>query len=237
LFKNNIFNILMTGRDMNMPSRDILIAVAHPSEEEAVRHAVTHTHVDCDILVTGVGGPAMAWALQKYFSEGPVPSLVIGAGIAGSYRASLNTGSVVIAHSDCFADMGIDDNGTFLPLFRSGMKGPDSYPFTEGRIYCSGRWFDHLTGKFSAVTAATVNMSSGSQAVIDRIRLTWDPDIETMEGAWLAYLCAMSRTDWLSVRAISNMVEPRNPEKWNIPLALQQLRQAMTGILKLIEKG
>jgi len=226
----------MTGRHTDIGSRDILIAVAHPSEEEAVRHAVADSSVGCDILVTGVGGPAMAWALQKYFSEGPVPSLVIGAGIAGSYRPSLTNGSVVIAHSDCFADMGIDDNGTFLPLFRSGMTGSDSYPFTEGRIRCSGKWFDLLAGKYSAVKAATVNMSSGSQAVIDRIRLTWDPDIETMEGAWLAYLCAMSHTGWLSVRAISNMVEPRNREKWNISLALQQLRLAMTDILNIIGK-
>ena len=226
----------MTERPVDIRSGNILIAVAHPSEEEAVRHAVTDSHFNCDILVTGVGGPAMAWALQKRFSEGPVPALVIGVGIAGSYRPSLNTGSVVLARSDCFADMGIDDNGTFLPLFRSGMAEPDSYPFTDGRILCSGRWFDLLAGEYSTVTAATVNMTSGSQAVIDRIRHTWDPDIETMEGAWLAYLCAMSRTDWLSVRAVSNMVEPRNPGKWDIPLALEQLSLTMTDILNMIGK-
>jgi futalosine hydrolase len=221
---------------MDIGSEDVLIAVAHPSEEKAVRHAVTDSHFNCDILVTGVGGPAMAWALQKRFSEGPVPSLVIGAGIAGSYKPTLNTGSVVIVRSDCFADMGIDDNGTFLPLFRSGMSGPDNYPFIEGRIHCRGKLFDLLAGKYDVVTAATVNMASGSQPVIDRIRLTWNPDIETMEGAWLAYLCAMSHTDWLSVRAVSNMVEPRNLKKWNIELALEQLRLAMTGILNLIGK-
>ena len=224
----------MTETNMDKRSSDILIAVAHPSEEEAVRHALAHSQADCDILDTGVGGPAMAWALQKRFSEGPAPSLVIGAGIAGSYSPSLSIGSVVIARSDCFADVGLDDNGAFLPLFRSGMSGTDSYPFTEGRIHCSGKWFDLLAEKYTAVSAATVNMSSGSQAVIDRIRDTWNPDIETMEGAWLAYLCAMSETDWLSVRAISNMVEPRNLEKWDIPLALQQLQLTMTDILNLI---
>ena len=224
----------MTETDMDKPSGDILIVVAHPSEEEAVRHALVDSHTDCDIVVTGVGGPAMAWALQKRFSEGPSPSLVIGAGIAGSYRPSLATGSVVIVRSDCFADVGLDDNGTFFPLFRSGMSGTDGYPFTDGWILCSGKWFDLLATRYKAVSAATVNMTSGSQAVIDRIRAAWNPDIETMEGAWLAYLCSMSHIDWLSVRAVSNMVEPRNLKNWDIPLALQQLQQTMTDILNLI---
>jgi len=224
----------MTETNTDMRTGKILIAVAHPAEEEAVRHALADTLVECDIVVTGVGGPAMAWALQKRFSEGVSPSLVIGAGIAGSYNPSLDTGTVVLAGSDCFADVGLDDNGTFLPLFRSGMSGTDGYPFTEGWIHCSGRWFDLLAGTYRVVRAATVNMSSGSQAVIDRIRATWNPDIETMEGAWLAYLCAMSHIDWLSVRAVSNMVEPRNLKNWDIALALQKLQSAMTGILKLI---
>lgn len=221
----------MTAREMNEIGSDILIAVAHPSEEEAVREAAGISR--CEIIVTGVGGAAMSWALQKRFAAGPRPSLVIGAGIAGSYVAAVKTGEVVVARSDCFADMGVDDNGTFLSLFRAHLADPDSYPFSGGRIHCSGTMFDLAARKYRTVTAATVNMSSGSAPVIERIRKAWDPEIETMEGAWLAYTCAMAHTEWLSVRAISNMVEPRNTGRWDISLALLNLKKAMGEILTM----
>lgn len=216
---------------------DILIAVAHPSEGEAVEQAMRDARCHCDLLVTGVGGAAMSWALQKRFSSGAIPSLIINAGIAGSYTDSYGPGDVVIACSDCFADMGVDDNGSFLSLFRASLADPDKRPFSEGRIHCHGRWFDRLSTVYPAVRAATVNMTSGSQHVIDRIRKAWDPEIETMEGAWFAYVCAMSDAEWLAVRTVSNMVGPRSLNKWDIPLALAKLQAAMTDILKTIKEG
>lgn len=221
----------MIQKEMNDTPSAVLIAVAHPSEEEAVREAVSGN--SCEILVTGVGGAAMSWALQKRFAAGPMPSLVIGAGIAGSYVAAVAPGEVVVVRSDCFADMGVDDNGTFRSLFRANLADPDSYPFSGGRIHCSGSMFDLVSRKYKTVAAATVNMSSGSAPVIERIRKAWDPEIETMEGAWLAYTCAMAYTEWLSVRAISNSVEPRNLSNWDITLALLNLKEAMREILKM----
>ncbi|HUW93933.1 MAG TPA: hypothetical protein VMV74_12265, partial [Bacteroidales bacterium] len=145
-----------------------------------------------------------------------------------------NPGDVVIPVSDCFADMGVDDNGTFVTIFRANLADPDAWPFTCGRIVCSNKWSEAACTLYPAVTAATVNMASGSQPVIDRIRKEWTPDIETMEGAWFAYTCSMHKKDYLSVRAVSNMVETRNLSKWDIPLALDKLDTAVTGILNII---
>jgi futalosine hydrolase len=214
----------------------IVIAVAHPSEGEAVEKALTKTGCCADIIVTGVGGAAMSWALQKRFSSTPMPFLVINAGIAGSYADTLIPGDIVIPGSDCFADMGVDDNGSFKSVFSACLADPDVWPFSGGRIHCSGNWFDLVGSRYKVVRAATVNMSSGSQAVIDRIIKSWDPEIETMEGAWFAYSCAMARAEWLAVRAVSNMVEPRNIKKWDIPLAIRKLEESMTDILELITK-
>jgi len=273
---------------MNNGPGDILIAVAHPSEEEAVRRAALSAGCRCEVIVTGVGGAAMSWALQKRFSlawlprsqasgkdsaghtkyadaghtvyadagdtvysdaghslcsgagkQHPVslPSVVIGAGIAGSYVDSIIPGTVVATSSDCFADMGVDDNGHFIPLFGAGLADANTPPFNAGRIPCTGKFFEIASGLIPAVRGATVNMASGSQAVIDRIIKAWDPEIETMEGAWLAYTCAMSGIPWISVRAVSNRVEPRNLKNWNIPLALQNLEEKMIQMLELIAKS
>ncbi|MGB8358382.1 MAG: hypothetical protein WCD55_07175 [Bacteroidales bacterium] len=222
---------------MDNKTEDIIIAVAHPSEAEVVEQAMSDTQCRYELLVTGVGGAAMSWALQKRFSSGAVPSLVINPGIAGSYIPSLTPGMVVIPYSDCFADMGLDDNGNFLSVFSASMADPDRWPFSGGRIHCRGKWFDILRKEFPVASAATVNMTSGSQPVIDRIRKAWNPDIETMEGAWFAYACSIMHIEWLSVRAVSNIVEPRNLNNWNIPLALAELEKAMTTILKIIKAG
>jgi futalosine hydrolase len=215
--------------------KDILFVVAHPSEAAAVSRAMVAGGYDSGLIVTGVGGAAMSWALQKRFSEGPRPLLTINAGIAGSYRKAFHPGDIVIPVSDCFADMGVDDNGSFVSLFRANLADPDAGPFTGGRIICSSRWTGALRGIYPAVAAATVNMASGSVPAIERILREWDPDIETMEGAWFAYTCSMHKADYLSVRAISNMVEPRNLKNWDLPLALGSLERAVEKILNIIK--
>jgi len=216
---------------MDNSPKDILIVVAHPSEADAVKNAIHAAGSGCELLVTGVGGAAMSWALQKRLSEGPLPLLTINAGIAGSYAGSLKPGAIVIPTSDCFADMGVDDNGSFVSIFRANLADPDEPPFTDGRIVCSNRWTDAACTLYPAVTAATVNMASGSYPVIERIRSEWNPDIETMEGAWFAYTCAVQKAEYMSVRAVSNIVEPRDLKRWDIPLALRELETAVAVIL------
>lgn len=216
---------------------DILIVTAHPSEGGAAERAMKAVPCSCELLITGVGGMSMSWALQKRFSAGNPPSLVINAGIAGSYTERFLPGNIVIPVSDCFADMGVDDNGTFVSLFSTSLADPDAWPFRGGRIQCANNWSGLMLHEFPGVIAATVNMASGSIPVIDRIRREWNPDIETMEGAWFAYTCAMQKVDYLSLRAISNMVEPRNIEKWDIPLALERLESAIRETLKIIKSS
>jgi len=215
--------------------KDILVVIAHMSEAAAVKKAIEKSGYECETLVTGVGGMAMSWALQKRFSEGGFPPLVINAGIAGSYLDSIIPGDVVLPVSDCFADMGVDDNGSYVSLFNANLADPDVWPFSKGRILCSNNWVTTLQGFFRPVAAATVNMSSGSADVIKRIRKAWDPEIETMEGAWFSYFCSMHKIDYFSLRAISNIVEPRDKKKWDIPLALQNLEDAMYKTLNLIK--
>ncbi len=219
---------------MNSAKEEILVVVAHPSEANAVSQAMKRSAGETEILVTGVGGMAMSWALQKRFSEGGVPPLVINAGIAGSYIQSIEPGDVVLPVSDCFADMGVDNNGSFISIFSANLADPDRQPFSQGRIICCNKWTRALQNIFRPVTAATVNMASGSSEVISRILKAWNPEIETMEGAWFSYICAMHKTEYFSLRAVSNKVEPRDLSKWNISLALKNLEVAMDNTFKLI---
>jgi futalosine hydrolase len=73
------------------------------------------------------------------------------------------------------------------------------------------------------VRGVTVNKVHGNEKSIARITELYQPDIESMEGAAFAYACAMHKLPYFQIRAISNYVERRNRESWNIPLAVKNL--------------
>jgi futalosine hydrolase len=186
-------------------------------------------------LVTGVGSIATAWAMTKKLSSGFKPDLAINAGIAGSFRDDLPAGEVVVPSSDCFADAGIDTGKGFLTLAEAGLEDPDRFPFRGGRIIVENKYFKKATGLLEPVRAITVNTSTGSSDAIERLVSKYNPDIETMEGATFFYICSREEIPFLALRAISNRVEPRNREKWDIRLALNNLQNQLKEVLLLFE--
>jgi futalosine hydrolase len=54
-----------------------------------------------------------------------------------------------------------------------------------------------------------------------------------MEGAAFFYICASEKIPFVALRGISNMVERRNKNKWNIPLALDNLALKLEDVLEL----
>ena len=53
-----------------------------------------------------------------------------------------------------------------------------------------------------------------------------------MEGAVVFYVCNWMGVSCFQIRAISNYVEPRDSAKWNIPLALEKLNEAVLNVLQ-----
>jgi futalosine hydrolase len=186
-------------------------------------------------LVTGVGSVATAWAMTKIFSSGLKADLAINIGIAGSFRDDLPVGEVVIPVSDCFADSGVETSSGFLTLAEAGLVDPDAFPFKSGRIFSDNRFVPGAVRLFRPVNAITVNTSSGIQNNIRLISERYHPDIETMEGAAFFYVCSRENIPFIAIRAVSNRVEPRNRDKWNIPLALENLSEKLGELLLSIK--
>jgi futalosine hydrolase len=86
------------------------------------------------ICITGVGGVATAYNLTKQLA-GTKYDLVIQAGIAGSYTKAHLIGDIVCVNSEIFADLGANDNGTFLNLVELGLQKEDEFPFAKDKIY------------------------------------------------------------------------------------------------------
>ena len=191
-------------------------------------------HNEINPLITGVGSVATAWTMKQWFSSNMKPDLVINAGIAGSYQEDLNIGEVVVPVSDCFADAGVEDGNDFLTLGEAGLCGPDNFPFTSGQIVCINKYTDLAVKHLKSVHAITVNTATGSEMTIKKLTEKFKPDIETMEGATFFYICAREKVPFLAMRAISNMVEPRDISKWNIPVALNNLSEKLKDFLLIL---
>ena len=214
-----------------MPLR-ILVVSATPAESE-VMPAING--VELIPVVTGVGAVATAWSLTRYLCREHLPDVALNIGIAGSYNSDIQPGDVVMPVSDCFADSGVEDRSGFLSLSETGLQDPDELPFRSGRIIAENRFVSAASEILRPVSAITVNTATGSLPTIARLSEKYHPDIETMEGAAFFYVCSRERIPFMALRAVSNMVEPRDREKWNIGLALANLSVKLNEILLLFK--
>ena len=73
------------------------------------------------------------------------------------------------------------------------------------------------------VTGLTVNTAHGDKNSIQKIKELFNPQIESMEGAAFFYACLLEGITCSQIRTISNKVEQRNKENWDIPLAVKNL--------------
>jgi futalosine hydrolase len=182
-------------------------------------------------LITGVGSVSTAWALKQWIDQNGKPDLAINGGIAGSYKDEFIIGDVVMPTTDCFADAGIEEGDSFLTLSEAGLAGADEFPFMNGLIHSDPEYKNKIISIIRPVNAITVNTSTGSESSRRKLMEKFNPGIETMEGATFFYICSLEYLPFLSLRAISNKVEPRNKNNWNIPLALNNLSEKLFEVL------
>lgn len=186
-------------------------------------------------LITGIGSVSTSWAMKQWISKNGKPDLALNIGIAGSYNDALSIGEVVTPMSDIFADAGIENGDDFLTLSEAGLISADEYPYSNGLLIADKQYVIKLKSRLKSVKAITVNTATGSDASKQKLIEKFNPDIETMEGATFFYICAMEGIPFMALRAISNRVELRNKNKWNIPLALENLRKTISEIILTME--
>lgn len=213
---------------------DILIVSATPFEiAPLLQHLQTtfiesepsHFHKDklrIAVLITGVGLPLTAFAMGKVLALKKY-DLAIHAGIAGAYNKNLKIGDVIEITSDYFGDLGVEEaNGDFTSVFTMGLIESNQPPFINSELINANN------GNFlPSVKGLTVNKVHGSLKSIEAIQKHYQADVETMESATFFYACLVENQPFLEIRAISNYVEPRNRDNWNIPLAIENLNAVL----------
>ncbi len=186
--------------------------------------------LELEVCVTGLGMMATAWELSRVFVH-QKPGFCINAGIAGALDTALGIGDVVHVATETLADLGVEDSdGRCIDLFELGFLEKDNFPFSGGKLENPGA----LDSRFMPlVHGITVNKAHGSASSIARIRARYpEAQVESMEGAAFFFACLQAGLPFVEVRAISNHVEPRNREGWDLPLAIQNLNRVLKEMLE-----
>ena len=223
-----------------MPAhKKILLVAATGMEMKSAEHwkkSVAVSRVaDTATLITGAGMLHTAARLGAYLAKNKI-DLAINLGIAGSFNPELKTGDVVEVQEEIIGDFGAEDGEKFLSAFDIGLFSKDDFPFAKGKLINPIATTRSGAGgparpKLRQVRGITVNTVHGEKSSIERIRKLYNPDIETMESAAFFFCCIENKIPFLALRAISNKVERRNKKNWNIPLALQNLKDILEGYL------
>jgi futalosine hydrolase len=177
-----------------------------------------------DIEITGVGVPATIFHLQKRLKQIDY-DLVIQVGIAGTFGNKFRVGEVAVVKQDTFADIGMEESGVFTSIFETGFAEKNEFPFSGGWLVNDHPIIDRL--QLPLATGATINRVSDSQLQKQQFIKSFAPDIETMEGAALHYVCLLEKLPFIQIRAISNEVGIRDKGKWKMNEAIGSLNEAV----------
>lgn len=175
-----------------------------------------------NVLITGAGMVPTAFSLGRHLAKNQY-DLAINLGIAGSFDFDLSFGDVCLVKEDTFAELGAEDGEDFLPFdtLNLGKASQIHYPHPEFTLPVLNK-----------VNAITVNKVHGHELSIAAAIARFNPQIESMEGASFFYACNESGVNCIQIRSISNYVERRNREKWNIELAIKNLNDTIVSLLE-----
>jgi len=197
----------------------ILVVAATEFEVESLKskvgsQAMDHRPWTIDFLITGAGMVATAFAMGQYLATNQY-DLAINLGIAGSFDRSFTLGDVVEIVEDTFAELGAEDDEDFITIDKLG--------FGESSFRATYLVPEHFNIK--KANAITVNTVHGNEVSIRKISERINAEIESMEGAAFFYACREAGLPCMQIRAVSNYVEKRNRDAWQIGLAIKNLNK------------
>jgi futalosine hydrolase len=182
------------------------------------------SQIDC--LITGPGIMATSYWLGRIsLNMSSKYSLIINAGIAGSFKSSIKIGSVVQVISDCNFDFGAEDGDAFLSASEISLL-PENELFLRNSYESS-----NVINSLKKVNAITVNKVHGREKSIQLLKTKIKAEIESMEGAAFFNAARKQDSPYVQIRSISNFVERRNKANWEIENAITSLNKVLVSVI------
>ena len=191
----------------------------------------TRARHDIDVLTTGVGMVATAAWCSRVLAQNRY-DLAMNFGVCGSFDHTLQLGHVVHVVSDRIAELGADDDETFLTIQELKLVDDNEFPFKCGQLMNLAPPANATISRLPTVTGITVNTVHGNERSIAAVAQRFQPQVESMEGAAFMYACMINELAFAQVRAVSNIVERRNCEAWKLTEAIHNLGEVALDIME-----
>jgi len=202
----------------------VLVVTAVSAEREAVLQAL-QGNPRFDVLVGGVGSVVAAVNTTRALATAEY-GLVICAGIGGGFPGRTKVGSLVVGTEIVAADLGAETPEGFNSLEKLG------FGFT--RIQTDTNLVERVT---KALRVAKLPVNTGPVLTVSTVTGTTETAVElaarvkgasaeAMEGFGVGFAALDRGLPVLEIRAISNMVGPRDRSAWQIKEALEALKAA-----------
>jgi futalosine hydrolase len=173
------------------------------------------------------------------------PEALLVFGIGGAYPSSgAQVGDIALAKEEIAGDEGVltpegfkDTEYIGIPLLKTATSVIYStYPASENLMKRSLKSLlarqDRGRGAIHVGSFVTLSTCTGTAARARELEERHHGLCENMEGAAAAQVAELHSIPWIEVRGISNLVEDRDLEKWDIPRAAQAAQQA---VLQIVE--
>lgn len=228
---------------MNKSYKLILVSATEAEIDPAIRHLNQHAetisfsqfnyrNLQIVPLVSGIGSTMMAFSLARFKGLQDF-NLIVHAGISGSYQQHIPVGSLVEVVSEQWGDLGAETiDGEFIDGFELNLMDSNRFPYLQTRLLKTRQV---PNPNLPTAKGLTVNRTSGSQKNIEFLKTKYNCDVESMEGAGLFYAAKIMDIPFVSIRCISNFVEPRDKLKWKIPEAIENLNKFIISYFDTLE--
>ena len=182
-----------------------------------------------DILITGIGLTVSTYSITRQLQIRR-PGIVVQAGIAGCFDKNIPLGSVVAIKQEAIGDQVVTEKGKIKTLFDLNLLAMDQFPFSKGWLINKSEVLKKV--KLKKVKGITTNEITTSKQKVKFYQDTYDPVVESLEGAALHYVCLMEKIPFLQIRSISNYIGERNKKNWNIKNSIGNLNKELIRLLE-----
>jgi len=189
-----------------------------------------------EFIVTGVGMVEATLALSRKFNQiGDIVKGVVNIGIAGAY---VDTGvemlDLCLAKKEVIGDLGVVSGDEVTPLTDRALQAPSEFSLQNPLLVAASSVLTEKEIAYYSGVFVTVNAVSGRKSRGDFLCDRHMAICENMEGAAIARTCAAYGIDCLELRSVSNMVEDRDPSRWQISDAIDVYTDAAMQLIPFL---
>jgi futalosine hydrolase len=180
------------------------------------------------ILITGMGIANCTLILSKYLS-GNNPDQALNIGFCGSFSPEIKPGVLVQIDTDCFAELGVMNTADIITPFRDITENKNI--LNSLNMYVHPEKKTVFTGANSVCRGITVNTCTGTSERADFFVKNFHAETESMEGAAFFLCCNEFKIPCAQIRAVSNLIPGREPERWDVIKAKASLQALLNNII------